>query len=223
MSYKISINEFVKYKTSTEKGKQRIIKNQKIPNPILIPWYQLAKARIKKYLANPIDISPITTGIEVLKDRKPTNKRQKSDYTISIEALERVAKLKLPKLLKDYPYEAFKSAEKTIEINNVIISINPELIVKAKIDGKIVYGGIKVYLSKTKPLKLEQAKLASALLYHFLSLNIAQEDEIVLPELCFSYDVFGGRMVSAEENLTEINENILTMCDEIRAKWDSSE
>ncbi|WP_143960194.1 hypothetical protein [Litoribacter populi] len=216
----ISINQFVKYQAATERGRQSIIKAQTNPNPYRTPWYQLAKARIKKYLQNPIDVSPITAGIEELKSRTPQNKRQKSDFPFSIEALKRVASMKLPKLLYEHPYEVIIPEDKAIKLNGLQININPEVIVKATINGQIVYGGVKIYLAKSKALTLTQSKTQSTLLYHYLTEKIAMKGEIVLPELCFSLDVFNNRWVAAYGDDQAAFDEIERQCEEIVRGWD---
>ena len=64
MDKHISSNQFVEFDTKkTEKGKLRILNQQKIPNSFLIPWYQRAKACLRKSLKAGGDLSPILEGM----------------------------------------------------------------------------------------------------------------------------------------------------------------
>ncbi|MBX9782775.1 MAG: hypothetical protein K2X48_05690 [Chitinophagaceae bacterium] len=56
--YFISTNQLAEYSQATEASKKRIIKQQKVPNKLLIPWYQKAKGAIKKFFSNTSDYAP---------------------------------------------------------------------------------------------------------------------------------------------------------------------
>jgi hypothetical protein len=217
--YYLSINQFAEFSSATESGKKRILKQQKNPNKLLIPWYQRAKGAIRKFLANVNDYSVIDNAIKILKEKNPANNRQNIDRNVSIEALEELKKVKLPRLLKYINYELITVEEKTLLINNVDIIVAPEVIIKASYKGEIVYGAVKIHISKGKPFNYNQATYVSALIHEFLTRKIAKPHERVLPELCLCLDVFSKRLVPAPNNMKNEIITIGKICDEVKILW----
>lgn len=215
---RISINQFAEFSKASNSQKLRIVQQQKKVNKLLIPWYQGAKGSIKKYLRNVNDIGPIEAQIEILKNKKPDNKRQNTDKNVSIEALERLIKMNLYKILGHIEYKILKPEIKSIQINGVVIMISPEIIIEAEIDGNIVYGAVKIHISKTKPFDLAQCNYVAVLLYDYLSETI-ESDASVLPQFCLCIDVFGDRIVSAKEDHKKESKEINTLCNEIAELW----
>lgn len=218
--YIISINQLAAFSKATEAGKRRIIKQQKQPNKFLVAWYQLPKARIRKAIANNCDLEPILKGIEELKLRKPEKPRQVLDREVSLEALKRFVKIKLPSLLKNVPHEVIKKVEtKSIIINGVEIIISPNVIYKLKLDGKTYVGAVKVHISKSNVFDNKQSRYISSLVYRYLKEVVIGEGEEVIEELCLSIDVFGERVIQTPNNLPKAITDIEILCEEVKSIW----
>lgn len=218
-TYQISANQLAQFATATKAAKKRILKQQIIPNPFLIPWYQKAKGGIKKYLSNVADKTPLEDAITFLKKRIPENDRQKIDIRVSIEALEVMKKIRLPKILSEIKYEVLLNKKKSITINNVDIKLAPELIIKGKYKGEDVYGAIKIHICKGAPFDLNQSRYVSTLIYRYLKKEYNQSGERILPELCISLDVFGERVVSAPATQFKDLIVIKKICEEVKELW----
>jgi hypothetical protein len=217
--YYISVNQFAEFSSATASSKKRILKQQQVPNKLLIPWYQRAKGAIKKYFSNVKDYAPIDSAIKTLLEKIPISDRQRIDRTVSLEALEVIKRIKLPNLLSHIEYEIVLPEIKKTILNDVDIIVAPEILIKAKYKNEVIYGAIKIHISKGKPFNLNQCKYVSALIYRFLTKEMAKKNEKVLPELCLCLDVFSERLVPASENpLKEIAE-ISILCSEIKDLW----
>jgi hypothetical protein len=221
MDKHISSNQFVEFDTKkTEKGKLRILSQQKIPNPFLTPWYQRAKSCFRKSLRAGGDLIPIFEGIEILQNRVPINKRQLDDKDVSIQALRRYCEMKLPKFILDKNFEVVKLNQKVVRIKGLDISPSPELVFKfVGLNGDTIFGAIKVHISKRKPFSLQSAELSSTLLYNYLK-DVLDKDSIVDPSFCFTIDIFGDRIVPAPLNVNEYNLKVYRICEEIVQLWD---
>ncbi|WP_412987757.1 hypothetical protein [Pontimicrobium sp. IMCC45349] len=220
MEYKISINQLADFSNATESKKKRILKQQKKPNPFLIPWYQLAKSRIKKVIVTNGDLKPIELGIEELKSRIPKNQRQSIDKQVSIEALRLFKEVRLPQMLKDFSYEIVKKGKiKSIYMNGVEVIISPDVIYRVEINGRKFLGGVKLHVAKGNIFDNKQLRYISTLIYKYLNEVIAQKDEEVLKDLCLSLDVFGQRVISAPNNIQKSLHDINRYCDEIKTLW----
>lgn len=194
--------------------------NKKKPDTFRIAHYQLAKARMKKALQLNGELTPILNGIKELNSRSLEKKRQINDRKVSIEAMERFIKLKLPKLLSNSKYEVVKpSKKKSFELKGVDIIVSPDVIIKIDVDGQIVIGGFKLHVSKSNAFNREQQQIVSSSLYKYLETEIAIDGEIVLPELCFSLDIFGNGFVATSSNYENTIKNIESLCEEIKMYW----
>lgn len=216
----LSLNQLAEFSIGTETRKKRIIEQQLNPKKFLLSWYQLAKGGMKKYFINVNDIKPILSTIDrVLKKPDEGKKRKQIDKQVSLEALRRLMEMKIPEILKSTKYEIIKPKEKTVDVFGVNIIVAPEIIIKAEIQSKIVYGAIKFHITKTKPFTNEQASLATCVIYEYLKTQVAGKGEIVIPELCFSLDVFGKGLVHAPLNRVIPMKNLKSICAEIVRLW----
>lgn len=215
----LSLNQLAEFSWATEKGKKRIISQQINPNPVLIPWYQLTKARIRKSLELKGDLGPVYEGIKTLMNRIPTNSRQTNDKRVSIQALERFIQIKLPDILKNIDYEIVKPKSKALFISDVEIIVAPDIIIRGIIDGKPVLGGLKIHISKTKPFDQTKSVYISSTIYRFLKEVVATDDDVVMPELCFSLDVFGDRIMSAPQKPEDLYPILEKICEEVKTLW----
>ncbi|RZJ92655.1 MAG: hypothetical protein EOO20_00975 [Chryseobacterium sp.] len=218
--YQISLNQIVEFSTASAAKRVSIAKQQLVVNPFLIPWYQLAKQRIKKYFHNTQQNQPLVDAIDILKKRIPVSKRQETDRNVSIEALRRILAMRIPSFLGELDYQVVKVDKKSIDVGDVVININPDVVIKAKIGGKVVYGGLKVHLSKNKPFDLSQCYSVASMVHVFLSKEVAEHGELVSPELCFCLDVFGGRLVNSPMEYSTQATKMKVACNEFKKIWD---
>src|SRR5690606_22149936 len=117
-SPQISVNQLAEYSSANENQRNRIIQQQKQPPAVLIAWYQLAKARMKKSIAEKGNLNPVLDGLKILNEKiieKGTQgeNRKKIDKQVSIEALERFIKLKLPNFIRDLEFQVIKPPTKS--------------------------------------------------------------------------------------------------------------
>lgn len=218
--YKISINQLATFSKVTDARKRAIVKQQKNPPKVLVARYGLAKARIRKAISNYGNLKPILDGIQELKNKNPIKPLEISDKMVSIEAMERFIKMKLPSYLNDNVYEILKKPKtNSFFIGEVEIIVSADLIVKVYIDGQPFLGGIKLHIAKGDIFDSEQAKYASTCLYIYLDHMFHDTDIIVLPELCLSVDVFAESYFTAPNKIEKTLEEIENMCLEIKKIW----
>jgi hypothetical protein len=218
-NYFISINRLAEYSGATESGRRRIINEQISPNPFKTPWYQLSKSRIRQSLRANGDLKPIYDCINILMNRVTNNPRQQNDKTVSLEALQRFIQMKLPEILGEINYSIIKAEDNSVIIDDVEVKVAPDLIVKGTLNGKTVIGGIKIHISKAKPFDYTKSVYVATVIHKYLVDRVAEPNEIVMPELCFSLDVFGERIVPAPVNTEPILQEISDICSSIKRTW----
>ena len=209
------------FSEATLSKKKQILKQQVVPNKILIPWYQKAKAAIKIYFKNVRDHTPIYKAIDAIeKEAMPLKDWSKTNQQVSREALKKMMLIRLPRLLNNIEYEVVTVSARSIVIRGVEIKTAPEIIIMARINGDIVYGAVKIHISKSDPFNSQQAELVATVIYQFLKTKVAQPGEIVLPELCLCLDVFAGRIVGADKShFPSIMDQVRSICREIIKLW----
>jgi hypothetical protein len=218
--YNISINQLADFSASSDAKKRSIIKQQLNPSVFKVPRYQLAKARIKKSIELN-DIAPINAAIKILEDKKPTTDFQLNDKKVSLEALKKYKKMRLPKILSELDYSVVAVQVKRFMFSGIDIIVAPEIIIKGSLNGKIVYGGIKIHFSKTKPFDFNQAQYVACIIFQYLKKGVAGKDK-VLPELCFCLDVFDEKFVPAPDQPDKMNATIEGFCKELKSIWDKT-
>ncbi len=216
---RLSLNQFTKFSIASEARKLSIIKDQLKPSKFMTQRYVSAKSSIRKFLIEGSDLNQIYEGIEKQIKRETKTDWQKNDRQVSIEALQKIVKIKVVRALKGIKFEVIKPEIKLIAINDVDITVSPELIIKMFVNGKIIYGGAKLHIAKTKPFTLKQCSYASTLLCEYIKTNIAKPGEIVDPKLCLFIDVFSERIVPASEEYVEELNEIRDLCLEVKKIW----
>lgn len=220
----ISINQYADFIKASDAKRLRIIRQQKKPNVFRIAYYQLAKARIRKTLKDNGSLIHINDALTKLSERVPKSKRQLSDKSVSIEALEKFLILKIPKILKNEQIEFLnpKIFKNAIDVYGVSIIVSPEIIFKITIDNKEVLGGIKLHVSKSNSFDSEQQQIIASGICNYLEKNVANEDQIVLPEFCISLDIFGNGFISNSSAKKNLINSYKKECKEIIKIWDAA-
>lgn len=219
----ISINPLAEYIEASESRRTKIIEEQLNPDPIRIPYYQLAKARMKKSIALSGLLGPINEAIEVLKARKPKKLWQINDNINSIEALNKFKQMALNSIITTNELEIVKTKEKYFKYNGIEINVSPNLIFRVVIDGKKHIGACKIHVSKGKPFSNKQSKLVANIIEQFLSNCVAAEDEYVNPLLCFCLDPFAGTTINSNSRVSIDMKQLKAICDNIAARFDDLE
>jgi len=220
---KISINQLAEYnKKRTEKGKLNIIKQQKNPPPYLTPWYRIVKTRIRKSMELNGNLDPILDAIKDLKLRPSGSNWQNNNNKGSINALKKYLTLDFPAIFDHVDYSVFTPKYKSTILEGVEVSVSPEIVIKGKLNGKTVYGGVKIHISSGNPFDFRQSQIVSYFIQRYLENQVADNKEQVLPELCICLDIFGERIVPSPGFNKELYEIIVNDCIDIRTKWDAA-
>ena len=160
------------------------------------------------------DLKPIVEAIKKLQNRKPANNRQLADKNVSIEALYRYIRTKLPEVFRTTPYVIVKPETKKTIVAGINVIVAADVIVRFEADGKTRLGAVKIHCAK-KAFNYQQSLDVATILFKYLS-EIKAKDEVVDPNLCFSLDIFGERIVSAPVHIQEALERIEKNCVEIQ-------
>lgn len=115
----ISINPFAEYLEATELRRISIIKEQMIPDKRRLPYYQLAKAKIKSSIIDNANYAIINDSIRILKERKPIKNWQIADKKNSMLALEHFKNMILPKKIIMEQFEEVSTTFKHLNLYGI--------------------------------------------------------------------------------------------------------
>jgi len=218
--FTISLNQLIEAKSGTDKKKRRIVQQQLVVNKFLTPWYQLAKNRIKKYLENVSDASILTKAVEDIKKGREDTPKYKNIKRVSLEAISKVREMKFENILVGN-YEVIKPHDKTLEFQNIRITVSPDVVFRYIEDGVRKVGAVKFHVSKTNPFDLQQCKAIGNLLKYYLLDKVVEKDDIVDERLCWAYDVFGERLVHADKDVSMTKTEVISLCNELEGIYNS--
>tara|TARA_R100000935_G_scaffold39159_1_gene60599 strand:+ start:1386 stop:2048 length:663 start_codon:yes stop_codon:yes gene_type:complete len=215
---KIPINTLINYLGNHNKRLQ-IIKVLKEDKPIQGGYYQTSRACIRKSLLSKGDTSHIFEGLERLTSKIAKNSHQELNRIYSIKALNQYLSIKIPNLLKNHQIDLIRHKIKSTQIKDLDIQISPEIIFTMNLGDKKYLGAIKMHFSKEDIFDQNQLQTSSSLIYKYLAEISYDLNAEVLPELCFSIDVFGKSYSTCPFNNSELIQEIEKVADNINIYW----
>jgi len=218
----LSVNEFAEFTSATPLRKLRIVEAQKIARDRFFFWNQAVKWAIVMFFRKNKDLNVIKQRIALLSKRKGNTKRREDNRLASIQALKVFLELKLPDVFEGLEYEVLKVENKSVIIHGVELKVTPELVIRAKIDGKKVVGGIKFHLAK-KTFAPYQSKLVAAILKRHLEIEFKSVGDIVYPDLCFSLELHGTGLISAPDNSDQLIKSAIPELELVKELWEKDE
>ncbi|KOY52048.1 hypothetical protein [Polaribacter dokdonensis] len=220
MKYKISINPLVDFSKGTDARKKRIIRDSKKPPILKVGWYQTPRACIKKSLSENGNEEPIIKGLEKLKNKIVSKPQQINNRASSLLAMRKFLDIDIPEIFKNHDLTIIKRrVNKSTYIEGVEILVSPDIVFTFDYEGKKYIGGVKIHLSKGNVFELQDSKMVATILHKHITEISESYKAIPLTDICFSLDVFDGRLVSAPKNPEKLMSKVKNVCSEIKNFW----
>lgn len=215
---KISINTLINYLGNHSKRLQ-IIKTLKEAKPVRGGFYQTPKACIRQSLLSKGDTSPIFEGLKRLTSKIAKNNHQELNREYSINALNEYLSINIPNLLKNHKIDLIRHKNKSTQIKDLDIQVSPEIVFTMNLGDEKYLGAIKMHFSRVDIFDQNQLQTSSSLIFKYLAEISEDLDAEVLPELCFSIDVFGKSYSTCPFNNNELIQEIEKIADNINSYW----
>ena len=215
---RVSINPLIEFMSASDRRKRSIVKQQKNPSTIQVAPYATARAALRKFIKDDYDLELIVEAIEKLQHRDQSTQWRRQDTKNSIDALRHFMIMNFPSRVSKIKCSFAKSFIKDCYIDDVLITISPDLIMRWEIDGVKYIGAVKFRLSQ-KRLDFSGGHNAATLISHYLKTTVAQEDEIVDLSHCLYVDIFSENIYRAMGDLTHPIEEIRKACKEYSKLW----
>ena len=215
---RVSINPLIEFMSASDRRKRSLVKQQKNPSTIQVAPYATARAALRKFIKDDYDLELIVEAIEKLQHRDQSTQWRRQDTKNSIDALRHFMIMNFPSRVSKIKCSFAKSFIKDCYIDDVLITISPDLIMRWEIDGVKYIGAVKFRLSQ-KRLDFSGGHNAATLISHYLKTTVAQEDEIVDLSHCLYVDIFSENIYRAMGDLTHPIEEIRKACKEYSKLW----
>ena len=126
----------------------------------------------------------------------------------------------MPSIFKNHKCTAIKERlVKSTYIDGVEVIVSPDVIYKVSLTSELYLGAVKLHISKGNIFDTGKSKLVSSILYKYMNELAENYHAKVLPELCFSIDVFGERVVLNSNIDTSSAFIIEKLCSEVKRVW----
>lgn len=216
---RLSVNAITTYMNAAAAKREAVLREQKFPPTFRQRWYDTATKVITRCLIDPErDTEIVVETIDRLHAAHPVDKLERQINSNNAAALDGFLAV-LPSLEWD-GLTASRYANKSalLEIEGVVISVRPEVMLQGKFRGSSVRGGVKLYLSKTTALGEDGGELIGALLHEYTA-GRCSDGVGCKQRHCQVIDVFGEECYTAPTAIKRRMRDVEAACREIRERW----
>jgi hypothetical protein len=215
---RISINKLGEYLLASPSRRRRIIYDAKYPSTYIFNRYNDAEKAIADYYSrDDRNIDLILGRIGKIQSKTTQNDHQIEVAKSNLEALDSFIDCvdSLNFIKSNYTYHNYLDTRAKITINDLVISLRPEIIVKS--DDKIV-GALKLYFSKTYPMEEKTGEYITTVIKHYLE----KEHECVIKSKdCLALGIFTKNIVTAPKAYKQRFKDIEAASQEIVSQWET--
>jgi len=221
---RISLNKLGEYAAeSSPSRRRRIVRDQKHPKGFIVPYYDPVRDAVVSHIANDeADLSLLCDAIKKLEGEAPASSWKEQRLQSSLDAIA-AFRSQFDSILGQeeiYAVPARKTDLAYIHINDVEVSIRPDLLVYGKDGrGKEIVGAIKLHFSKNHPLNDVSGKYVATLLHRHVEERLANNDLHPSRKWCLVLDIFEGERFIAPRSYKRRRENLAVACEEISSTW----
>lgn len=215
---RVSINPLIEFISASDRRKLSIVRGQKSPSTLRVAPYSTARAAIKNFIKSEYDLEQLVLAVLQLRDRDQSANWKRQDVANSIDALRHFTDMNFPSKVSKVKCTFAKSVIRDCYMDDVLIVVAPDFIMRWEIDGVRYIGAVKLRISK-KQLDYSSGRKAAALLAHYLETSVRHECETVDYSHCLYVDVFAETIYPAPPNDTLYLEEICKACDEYAKLW----
>lgn len=220
---RISVNKLGEYlATNKASRRQRILQDSKFPPTFQVIRYDPTREIIQRFLSGAIaNTQFLQQEIDKYSTLKTSNDFEERMKKSNVEALGIFVKLAPTLDFGDANLGIGQHAPQRLPINDVSISVRPDLTLTVSKKGAGGRGAIKLNISKGAVHTLDSADYAGTVLRHYLTgQHGADECDY---RLCYTLDVFGKKLAISPKAVTNRMKDVEAACAEIARQWPSIE
>lgn len=214
----ISVAKLGEYLTLASANRRKtIVRDMKYGDPPKMTRYRDAYGPMVESLMSG-SMEPVHQMIDNLKSRTGGSDYAKQDRNLTRTALKRFGEV-FPNLdLQKYKIIDRHNHSGKVSLFGVDVSVRPEGVLEFRDRSGNRVGGIKLIISKTKPLTEQWAEYIGAAMHQYLDDAYSAEPA---QSSCIVIDVFAKKVFTAPRAFKKRREDIAGACQEIALWWDS--
>ena len=217
---RLSVNKLCEYTEAGPTRQRQILRDQKFPTDFKRMFYREAGDAIAQCLASALEDTEVLVRAVSLLEQMPADKVGTARrISANIDAVETFADMLDDIHFGDATPSLASNMAPHLQINNIQISIRPQILLKAPAKkGGPLLGALKLHFPRTFSLTAETSGYASALLQEWH--RVHQPDE-GLPHgpLCYVIDVGAKQVWPGVKSTTARMKEIASHCQNIAALW----
>ena len=214
---RMSVNKLGEYITALPGRRKTIIKQQKRPQPFIVPYYRAAEDILVDYLTSSSDNEDwLELKIEELSSKSTTSDWDETRRNICIDALDSFRELVEELNFQGLSCTKGDPAPQKLDVAGVQISVRPEVYLSdSKGNAK---GCIKLVFGKRRELQESEAGYIGTCLQEWMGKAHGVSDY----KSCFVLDIFGEKRHVAPRAYVKRMQDITAACEEISRAWDNA-
>lgn len=216
---RVSLNKLAEFMTVRKAGRQRaILRDQKYPTDFKGSYHREAAEAVAGCVASNLEnVAMLDRAISVLEQQNPDKVGTQRRIAQNIDAIERFKSMLDTIDLKGSLPRLGEVSPPKIRIQNVDISVRPEIVLNGTGRSGPLVGAMKLHFPTTNPLDNDAGAYVSAVLQEW-SKAFQPEGETFGP-YCFVIDVGQAKMHTGVKATTARMRDIEGTCRNIAALW----
>lgn len=219
----ISVNKLAESIVSKAARKRKILMDRKYPDPDfnMGAYHRESEEAIQMYIsAGAVGTSPLDQALKILNQQTPTKVGTMRRINSNIGSIERFLEMLDDIDLKDAVSEMGPSNPPKLKIQNVVVSVRPEIILRGTgPKGVKCVGAIKLHMSSSDNFTEEAAGYVSALLQEYTKQFLVTDSEVVQPTYCQVIDVGNRKVFPGVKSTAQRMKDIEAECQNIFGLW----
>ncbi len=218
---RISLNKLAEFTRARANRQRQILRDQKYPTDFKGLYYREATEAIAMCIVSGLeDIASVEKAIKLLEQQHPDKIGTQRRIASNIDALENFLLMLDDIDLKGMTLALGPHSQPRLSIQNVEVSVRPEILVEAKgRGGKPLVGAMKLHFPVSFPLDDNCAGLASAVVQEWCKSHLW--DGTTHGPLCAVLDVGSRRFCPGVKSTVARIKEIEATCRNIFALWPS--
>jgi len=217
---RLTVSKLAEYIEANPLRQRSLLVDQKYPSTFIAARYTPAENLIKKFLtSNPINVDILSDGLDAINAAPATTEWESDQNKLCAEAVESFIDVVEEILDMGLVFSSGDNNVPKMPLSGVEISVRPELL--ARDQEKKCFGAVKIYFSKTYPLKADGSGLyASTAVYQWLLNHMSPPDGFTHSHKhTFVVDVFAKTIHRTPAAYKSRMKHLDAACKTISALW----
>jgi hypothetical protein len=216
---RISVNKLAEFMTAKAARQRQILRDQKYPTDFKGMYYKEAGEAIAQSVASNLEnFDSIDRAIRILEQTTTTKIGTQRRLDFNIDALETFRSMVDSVDLKGSTPSLAPTTAPRLTIQNVEISVRPEIILRAEGRTGPLVGAVKLHFPRTFSISEDSSGYLSAVLQEWCKTHMADDGAVSGPH-CFVIDIGASKQCLGVKSTAARMREVAAVCQNIAALW----